>query len=351
MTFERPRLPELFSDSVGDIQTRLPGADAQLPRSNLAVLAAVIAGGEHGLYGELDFLSKQLFPDTAEDEYLDRWASFWGITREVPTYATGTITLTGNIDNVIEPAGSLYTRQDGAVFVTQADATIIGGTAVSTVTAQVPGSAGNTAAATVLTRQVPIATIQAGGIVGVNGLSGGNDTEEDPSLLSRLLFRIQNPPQGGALADYTAWASSVAGVTRVWPIANGMGPGTVVVYFVMDGRANIFPLVADVAAVQAYINTVRPITAQVTVVAPNPIAQNFTIHLNPDTLVIRAAIQTALADLISREATPGGTILLSHILQAIESATSGGDSVVSVPAANVVSATGNMTSLGIITWI
>ena len=74
MSFERPDLPTLIERAIADIESRLTGADARLRRSNLNVLARVHSGAAHGLYGYLDWLAKQILPDSADAEFLERHA-------------------------------------------------------------------------------------------------------------------------------------------------------------------------------------------------------------------------------------------------------------------------------------
>ena len=121
-----------------------------------------------------------------------------------------------------------------------------------------------------MTLLTAIAGVQAVGVILSPGLSGGTDAETDAALQVRLGERLSNPPQGGADADYVAWAKLVPGVTRVWvyPATSGANAGTVALTFMMDGRTNPIPLAADVTAVQAAIAPVRPNTAGVSVFAP-----------------------------------------------------------------------------------
>jgi uncharacterized phage protein gp47/JayE len=77
------------------------------PRQNLLkVFASVDAGIYHQLLGDLDFLAKQIFPDTAEGVYLrEHWSS-----KTVPLYAVtafGEITVTGAAGNAI-PSGIVF---------------------------------------------------------------------------------------------------------------------------------------------------------------------------------------------------------------------------------------------------
>ena len=184
-----------------------------------------------------------------------------------------------------------------------------------------------------------------------SALSGGADIETDDALRARLIARIQQPPQGGSDYDYVAWALAVEGVTRAWCYPAELGLGTVTVRFVRDNDDSLIPDTTEVAAVQAHIDALRPVTAQVTVVAPVAVALNFTIGgLDPATSTVRAAVEAELADLILREAVPGGTILLSHIRAAISAAAGENDFTLTSPSANVTRTTGQMTVMGTVTW-
>jgi uncharacterized phage protein gp47/JayE len=108
MPFNRAPLSDIIDRTRADIESRLPGSDARLRRRVLSVLADALAGAVNGLYGYLDFLSRQPLADQAEAEYLDRHASLFGLTRKAATAATGTVTATG-IDGSIIPAGTLLT--------------------------------------------------------------------------------------------------------------------------------------------------------------------------------------------------------------------------------------------------
>ncbi|RMG50381.1 MAG: baseplate J/gp47 family protein, partial [Gammaproteobacteria bacterium] len=95
MPFQRPTIPELIERVAADVESRLPGSDPRLRRSLLHALVRAQAGVAHGLYGYLDWLSKQIVPDTAEAEVLDRWASWWGVPRKAASAASGDVTFTG----------------------------------------------------------------------------------------------------------------------------------------------------------------------------------------------------------------------------------------------------------------
>ena len=359
MPFQRPTLTDLQTQIAADIESRLPGADSQLRRSFLGVLSRAFTGSLHGLYGYLDFTSKQVFPDTAESEFLDRWAGIWGVTRKPAWPTSGTVTFTGTNGSVI-PADTDLRRGDGALYQTRAEGTIAGGTVSVAVRAVTPGATGNADVGTTINLVVPIAGVQSAGTVTDDGNGGGltlgSDEETDTSLLSRLLTRIRRPPHGGARHDYVGWAldkeSHGLAVTRAWDYGLELGLGTVTVRFMMDDAyADGIPLAADVTTVQTYIDQLRPVTADVTVVAPVAVPLDFEISgLTPATQDVKDAIEAELKDLIRREAKPGGTLLISHIREAISIAAGENDHVLVAPAADVVSATGRIVTFGGITW-
>jgi uncharacterized phage protein gp47/JayE len=348
MSFSRPSLTELIARAQNDVTARLPGADSRLRRSALNVLARVHAGAMHGAYGLLDDISRFL-PDVAEADRLARWAAIFGLTRKAAVAATGAVALTGT-NGVTAPAGTVLVRPDGARFATTADATIASGVATAMIAAEDAGVAGDMAEGQQLTFLSPVAGIAAIAIVADGGIAGGAEEEGDDALRSRLLARLSAPIRGGSRSDYVAWATEVAEVTQAWVYSNWDGLGTVKLLFVMGGRADIIPDAGDVALVAAHIDALRPVTADVTVAAPVADPMDLDIDLTPDTPAVRAAVDAELRDLIAREAEPGGTILISHIREAISIAAGETDHVLNSPTGNVTAAAGAIITMGAITW-
>lgn len=349
MPFNRQTLTELVNRVRDDFDSRLPGADSRLRRSVLDVLGRVISGALHGAYGLLEWLSRQIFPDTAEAESLARWAAIWGVTRKAATPATGTATVTGT-NGAIVPLGAILARVDAVEYKVTAPTTIVAGTAAVPIEAVIAGDAGNADAATQLVFSAPVAGINAVAAAAA-AITGGNEEEGDESLRDRLLTRIQRPPHGGNANDYSAWALAVPGVTRAWVYPQELGLGTVTIRFVMDDRIDIIPTAPDVAAVQEEIDEQRPVTATAYVVAPIPEAVDFTIRAVPNTLAVQEAITEELTDLLRREAEPGGTILISHIREAVSLAAGETDHEVILPGANVVASAGALPVMGVVSFV
>jgi uncharacterized phage protein gp47/JayE len=351
MPFERPTLPELITRIAADFKSRLDFASSALRRSLRYVLTRVIAGAVHMLHGHLEYLGRQIFADISDDEYLVRQASLYGLSKSAATYAEGSVLVTGDEGTpVLE--GTILRRADGAEFTVTNDFEIdVGDEVEVTVRAVLAGDDANTDEDTVLTFESPVSGADAEVTVTEGGLTGGADEETTEALRTRLLQHLQNPPEGGAEEDYRTWALDVAGVTRVWVDPRADGAGTVTVRFMRDSDSgSAFPSAGEVTEVQDYIDTKRPVTADVTVLAPTAKTWNFTLQIIPDTADTRAAVQAELADLFLREGEPGETLYLSAVRTAIGSAEGITDFTLTIPSSNLTHAGGELPTVGSFTW-
>jgi len=350
MPFSRPTLKDLVTRVRGDIETALVGVDARLRASVELGLSNALAGVAHGLHGHLVWLSKQIMPDTAEEPFLDRWAGIYGIPRKPATKAAGPAGITGT-NLAVCPAGAEWLRNDGAVFIQDASATIAGGVADVSVTAKEACAAGNTAAGSKLTLSSPVIGIDSQATVGVDGLVDGLDKELDGPLAQRLMFRLQTPPRGGGPGDYVQWALEVPGVTRAWEFPRDLGPGVVPLLFVVDNDpVSVIPDAAKVAEVQAHIDETRPLTAWAQVYAPIGVPVDFDIAATPYTPEVRATIEAQVRGFIAAKSVPRGSLYLSQINEAISLAAGEEDHVLNTPAANLVRTGFEMSVVGSFTW-
>lgn len=356
MPFDRPSLPTLVARAESAIDSRLTGADARMRRSNLNVLARVNSAGDHGLHGHLAWAADQVLPDSAEKEILERHARIWLPEGRLPAVAaTGAAAAVGTTGSVVE-VGTVFVRADGQRYTVTAEATVVAGATALSLEAEEPGQAGNVSAGVKLNAVTPVDGLNATITLVGDGMTGGADIEDDDSLLARVLDRIQEPPMGGSKADYEKWAKEVPGVTRAWCTEREMGDGTVTVRFVRDDDVSPIPDPSEVEAVFDHIDAQRPAGGQLFVVAPEEVPVPFQIQLVPNTAAAKTAVEAGLRDLFLREAEPErgageGTLLISHIREAISLATGEKDSTVVSPAGNVVLTIGQMATFGGITWL
>jgi uncharacterized phage protein gp47/JayE len=301
----------LVRDSVN---AALPGADATVPNSVLRVVSDTQGALCHLTLQYIDWLAVQLMPDTAETEWLDRWAQIYlvnangSIGRKLATLSNGSVSMTALSVPTLMPQYTQLTGATGVAFETLADILVSTDPTTAAVRALDPGTVGNLVAGTPLAVTVP-------GIDGtafVVELDHGTDDETDDQLRSRLLLRIRQPPMGGDATDYVQWTLGIPGVTRAWSYPLEMGIGTVTVRFMMDDlRATNFgfPLPQDVDMVEDYLSTVRPVAVKdFFVEAPIPYPIN--VHMpwvDVDSAATRNAITDSLLAQFYNRSKPGQT--------------------------------------------
>lgn len=345
MAFDRPTLRELITQMTTDAE-REAGAK-QLRQSNLRVLPKVFAYACHGLYGFITWILKQLFPDTAEKQFLERQASIQGIYRRAASKATGTLTVSYT-EGATLPVGTIFMADDQTRYETTAEPEV--GSYTVPVQCLETGTIGNREASQTYTLVSPVVGVDAEAVG--SEMAGGAEAESDESLRKRLLFRLQNPPRGGAKEDYIAWAEEVPGVTRAWCFPKEQGIGTVVVRFATDGMTEDgIPTSGMVQIVSDYIAEVAPVTATPYVVAPVAKPVNFRIKdLIPDSESVRAQVEAELKSLFIKEAHPGEALKLTHIQQAISSAAGEDDYELLEPTADVPADSTQLLVVGEVTY-
>lgn len=350
MSFIRPTLTAIINRIRADFDSRLPGADSKLPASVLDVKARSYGGAVNTLYGYLDWLSRQILPDTADAEMLARHAGIRNMGRKGAIGATGNVALTG-VAGTIVPVGAALVRDDDVEYRTITAVTLGVGATIVGVEEIAGGPSGDTAPATVLRFVAPIAGVNAAATVQAPGLTGGAAEEDDEALRARLLARIRTPPQGGSKGDYEGWALEVPEVTRAWVFPNWMGAGTVGVTFVCDNRLDILPEPADLNTVEAHIDVLRPVTVDLVVFAPDPFPIDLRIKLVPDSAETRAAVIAELDDFFARDAQPGGNIFISRIREAISIAAGETWHDLELPELNIEAAPGSLPMLGEVEFV
>lgn len=371
--FQIPTVAELIDRIEQDFAARMDNDDVRIPLSFPWAAVRVMAGLAYLLYRYGAHTAAQAIYDRATSPVLRRWARMWGVEPLTATAAVIEFEFTGG-PGLGVPATTLIQRQDGIEYLTDAPAVEApAGTYRGTATCRTIGEIGNAAPGVIVTLANPIAGIGSEGVVIDPGGDGqpteGRDDETDVRLLQRLLDRIQNTPQGGADADYVQWCREIADVDDVYVYPLELGAGTVTIRFTVAegtgiGASTRIPAAGKIAEVVALLETRRPVTADVTVLAPSEYAVDFTIDLfpKPNTAAMRDAVEAELAALLKRESRPAGagltdTIENSKFRTAIGNA-EGEDyhDLTSIDGdgtgtSDVTTTTGQLAIVGTITWI
>jgi uncharacterized phage protein gp47/JayE len=345
MPFETPSLPVLIGRTQGDL------ASDSLRRSDAQVLARTLGGTAFGLYGYLDWIAEQILPDRADEETLERVALLrLNQPRNPAQPAEGLVSFSAATGAVLD-VDVVLQAGDGRTYKVTTGVTTVAGLNTTTIEAVDAGTLGNADPGLALSLIQPVAGVTNTFTVLAPGLTGGIAKESVESLRARVVRSYRVIPHGGSAADYETWALEVAGVTRAWCHGNYMGPGTVGLFIMRDGDVDPVPNPAQLAEVKTYIETLRPVTAELFVLAPNRVPVHYTIRAVPDTSAVRAGIQAQLLDLHEREAGLGETLLISHIREAISGSPGETDHQLIAPATNVVPATNQLLTFGGITWL
>lgn len=356
MPFNRPTLVQLRERIATDIEYRMVdgegiAADAHTPGTGYTELANVMAGVAHMLLGNQQWIAAQILVQTCDDDVLEQKATELGLQRIPAAFATGSIAFTGSA-GVMIAAGAVYQTSAGIQYRLSANVTIGGGgTATGGIIALMPGMAGNLASGAPLSAVNPVPGVDSH-VVTSAAISGGADVEDIERLRDRVLANLRQPPMGGNNYDYVAWAKAVSvDITRAWTFAHEDGIGSVTLRFVCENLPDPMPTPTMISAVQTYIDNLRAaglrsFTADT--FTPMPLNLVFT-QLGPNTADVHAAIEAEIKDLIRRTYTPGGTLPLSQLREAISRATGEYDHVMTL-ASNLTFSNNEYPTWGTPTW-
>lgn len=347
----------------GAFRKYLPGTDTALANNFVTVCGKVLAGLSHEFELRMAVLEKQMFISTATKAYLVMHCADIGIYRKPAAAAVGSIGISDTSNALASP---LTTYPAGIRFISGSDTYLstapatsdVDGNLTLTLRAETKGASGNRDTGGLLALADPVLypDLPMQWSVADGGLGGGADIEQDDLLRARGLQRKRYPPAGGALTDYERVTLAVPGVTAAWAF-RGAAPGSVFVFFLFAGRENSIPQPADVAVVQAAIDTERLIRVDDSVaVAPTARPIDVTINgLSTDTPEIRAAIEASIRAMLVARCRPGipgntFTVSASWFDEAISTTTGEDRHVMAAPLADIVLTDGQFPVLGTMTY-
>ncbi|MEQ1966263.1 baseplate J/gp47 family protein [Xenorhabdus nematophila] len=327
-----PEFQQIRDDLLRDIKNQLPDADIGAD-SDYFIRASSVASVAEGIYQHQGWIVRQIFPDTADSDYLELHARTRNLTRKPATTATGSASLTGSPGAVL-PAGAEMRGETVSVKTTSAVTIDPHGQAIVAIIANQSGTAGNRSSST--ESELVSAPMGINSRAVVQTLTGGTDAETDASLLARLLDIIRRPPAGGNKYDYRRWALEVPGVTNafVYPLRRGLGTVDIAVT-----SADGLPSADTINAVQAHIDDVRPVTAKSSLVlAPALRTVDFVVEVILEGITLEAVnreISQVITDAVGRLA-PGEPLIRSQIEMRISLIPGIRDRRIIAPADNVI---------------
>lgn len=338
MPFPVPTPIEIKEALDSEIESNFPSSDPKVQPGLFNTISKAVSLVTHGLYIYQDWISRQPFASTADDEQLDIIGTEIAIDRKEATAASGDVDCTG-VDTSIIPVGAELVSSTGVTYTVTVGATITAGVATITVASVTFGLETNQDVGVKINFVSPVSGVDSLALVATGGLIGGTDRETDDVYRDRIIQRKRNPLQCGSITDYEIWAKQVPGVTRAFVFPQEAGPGSVTVRFMMDDTyTDGIPLAGDVATVQAYIESQMPINVVLSVSAPIAVPTDIDVRVTPATADVIAAVGLELDDLFFRDSTPGGGLFLSRIREAVSSASGEQNNIVDDPTADVTTA-------------
>lgn len=259
MPFKRDSLGATLDRIYANYVSLFKPLDKTPRQSLLKVFSAVDAGIYHQLLGDLDFLSLQLFPDTATGAYLrEHWSS-----RIPPLHAIaakGDVILSG-LPNKPVPAGMVFKSVVGETYFTE-KAYKLGadGTITARVKAQDTGIKANLAEGEDLSiiSAIP-AGIDSKAVVASGGIVGGADAETDEEYLIRVLIQLRNPSRYGKEDDFASWAMDASPeVSAAWEYKNFGVFGSLLIQVINGNQINGISPVSNIDEIKNYMNEVAP---------------------------------------------------------------------------------------------
>ena len=308
----------LTPESIQDMLRAFLSDELGLYTGEGSLLQIILAPGAYVFWEGLQALRAQVpisFVDETSGRFIDKNAAGYGITRKSGTVASVLLTFTGSAGTTI-PAGTLCVTQDGLGFAID-EALTLGesGSGTVTATADAVGTAYNVSAGAIVSMQQAVSGVTS--LTNEEAAAGGTDPETDAALFARLDAYKKTPPTSGNDRHYHQWALAVNGVGAASVIRCWDGPGTVKVIIAdMALRPVEEELRAEVAA---YIETQRPVTAEVTVESAAGVPVEVSVTVETDGTVSKLNTEQILTERLAEYLgeiafTEGAEVVYNRVL-------------------------------------
>ena len=333
MPYTIPDFASLRERYLRDVRNLRPEAHTDGDSDNF-VRGSAVSSAVDGLYDYQAWIARQLLPDTADHEYLERHAALRGITLKPATPSQGQAQITGTPGAALPPGLQIKPRDSSDLFALTAGG-VIGAAGKLSIAcrAVTPGAYPDLALAPALLQSPPSGVTAECALT----VSGGTDATTHAELLAELLYYMRNPPGGGNKYDYVRWALQVPGVSAAWCYPHRRGPGRVDVV-IISGEG--MPSPELVAAVQEHIDALRPVACP-DFLALGPVSRvvdvGAALRLVPGyTLAALRSQAEAVLSQYFAGIVPGGEVILARLEALLLSLPGVIDVRLVTPAANVL---------------
>ena len=247
MALDTPTTVEIRDNIVAQLEATLAQTVPVLPKAFIRVLAATLAGVFITLYKYAGFIALQQFIQTATIEEttilgrtirpLVEWGRLIGVGEpDAPTQAELQIDITvTNQTGSLEAGTVMLSTANGVTYLLTSTVDLLAPTVSAVVRASGDqsggdgsGVIGNLQPGDIVSFANPLGQVERNAVVVTQTVTGA-DGESEEAYRARVLERWQARLQGGASADYRAWATDVEGIIKAYPYTAAR-PGEVDVY-------------------------------------------------------------------------------------------------------------------------
>ena len=224
-------------------------------------------------YFELDNILSIMFLEDATNEYLDKKVNDFAVYRKLGTRSSGTIQVEGEVGTYI-PKNSIVLSQAQLEFYTLNDIWLDEGINNIQVEAIEVGEKYNIIASSIDKFKIDVIGVKT--VTNEKEFIGGADAETDEELRARFFEIIRKPATSGNIYHYEQWAKEIDGINqaRVKPLWNGAGTVKVIV-----SNDNDIVEESIIQKCRDYIEEVRPIGAEVTIITPSVLDVSITANI------------------------------------------------------------------------
>ncbi|MBY6860794.1 baseplate J/gp47 family protein [Clostridium botulinum] len=217
------------------------------------------------------------FVATSSGDDLTANCAEMGIDRKAATYSTGYVIIKGSPGSIVTQGEKVSSDLINFIFTESKEIGSTGEVKVL-VKCELPGSIGNVPAGSI--KSFPKTLSGLNEVNNSDSMTGGYDQESDEDLKERYYIAVRTPSTSGNKFQYQSWAllCSGTGGARVVPL--WAGKGTVKVIIINADKVG-----ADeqlIKTVATYIEEVRPIGADVTVVSATEKKINISVKIAAD---------------------------------------------------------------------
>lgn len=269
--------------------------------SDTAIKLYVIAGAIGELLDKYDYFDKQIYPNTADGEYLVRHGNAKGIYKKLATKSTGYVTFYtryNSTEDIVIPSGTLCTSSSvpNALYETTKEVTLPKGE--SHVSAPIQsvesGSIYNIAVGYIDILVSPITGIAS--IKNTVKVTGGADEEPDQMFRQRVIESYQMLSNGANINYYQQWAKAQPDVWHSKAVPDPTTSNHIRLYV-----ENATRTISDdtISWIQQEVEDIRALGMRVTVLRPTKKLVNMSITAYVDSLSNQAQYHSQLDSIIT----------------------------------------------------